>query len=67
MDDAKEICADISVLFKFFKERILLTNEQESMSGVNIDKMMGLFGDIIVLAGSIFSICHRPDGSLTYV
>ena len=67
MDDAKEICADIFVLFKFFEERILLTNEQESMSGVNIDKMMGLFGDIIVLAGSIFSICHRPDGSLTYV
>ena len=65
MADAKEICADIAVLFKSCEERIVLTDEQEAMSDADIDKIMRLFGETIVIANSIFSICNRPDGYLT--
>ena len=34
------------------------------MSDADIYNMMGLFGDILILADIIFSICHRPAGSL---
>ena len=37
------------------------------MSEADIDKMVGLFGDILFLAESIFSICNTPTGSLTDV
>ena len=30
----------------------------------NIDNIIGLFGDILFLDDSIFSICHKPAGSL---
>ena len=43
----------------------MLTNEQETMIDANIDKMMGLFGDRIILFDSIFSICHRYADYLT--
>ena len=39
--DTKEICDDISALFKSCEEIIVLTNEQESMSDADIYKMMG--------------------------
>ena len=65
MDDEKEICADIPALFKSCEEWRLLTNEEDATTNVDNEKMI-CFGDILVLAEIIFSIYHRPAGSLTY-
>ena len=42
----------------------MLNNKREAVSDADIENMMGFFGDILVLADSIFSIYHRPAGSL---
>ena len=47
-----------------YSERRVLNNKREAMSDADIENMMVFFGDILVLADSIFCIYHRPAGSL---